>query len=164
MVKKMVVLDDVVLALKGKRQEAGEQINLSIPASISATGKRRNVKLDVGDDGKKLLEDAMAEKEAAIEKAQENFDSEVEKLKEKRKKEEQDAWKSLSKIVDKIEDMRPTRTRKKDEDEAVDDSPASDASTTDATQAYAPPASTDYSQPRYGSQPNSDQHSTSQWG
>lgn len=101
MAKVTMRLDDVLLALKkGKRVVAEEKVSLSIPGSMSETGRRRNLKLDVSDDGQKLLDEKIAEKDSAIEKAKEDYDKAIESAKDEFEKAEKKAWSTLNKIAD----------------------------------------------------------------
>lgn len=126
MAKVRLVLDDVVLALKnGKRQIADSVVSLSIPSTASPTGKRRSLRLDVSEEGLKMLKAAEASRDKIMEDAKEKFDEGVAKLQAEREKAEVTAWKDLNAIADKVEEMRPSRNRAEEDkkkDKTSDDS------------------------------------------
>lgn len=153
MAKVSLTLDDVVMALKkGKRQIAEDTTTLNIPASVSTTGKRRFFRLDVSDEGKELLKVAIESRDKTMEDAKAKYDEGLEKLKEERAKNESGAWSELNKIADKVEEMRPRRSKSEEtnseEDDNASDTMDSDTSTPDdASQNYsAPPADSGYGQ------------------
>lgn len=128
MAKVALVLDDVVLALKkGRRTVAEEKVSLNIPATVSSTEKRRNLRLDISDEGQKLLDAAYEERDKAVEAAKADYEAALTKLEEDRLKAEKSAWKELNKIADKVEEMRPSRKKKNEVEAESETTPVADS-------------------------------------
>lgn len=122
MARVFTVLDDVLLALRnGKRVQANQTARLAIPASVSSTGKSRVLRLDVSKEGLDLLTKAYSARDAAIQKAEEDFEAGVAALREEQAKAQKAAWTELNKIADKVGDLRPGSSKKKSKDESEGD-------------------------------------------
>lgn len=113
-----LTLDDVVAATnRGKRVVADEKVVLSIPASGSTTGSRRMLRLDVSDEGRKVLSNAKEDRDKELEKADKDYQEALEKLKASHEKAKRNAWGKLNKIADKVEANRSSGKTKKTKDD-----------------------------------------------
>ena len=158
MAKVQVVLDDVILAMKnGQRKIADRSSTLNIPAQVSTTGKRRFMKLDISDDGEKMLQDAIDSRDKIMRDAETKYNEGLEKLQADREKAESNAWKALNQIADKVDEMKPRRNRKDDSGsenstEESQDAPVSDQNDSTGTTSHSdsPDVSQAPVQPQYG--------------
>lgn len=65
-------LDDVLLALKGKKVEATRQVTRTIPSICSEDGKSKRITIDVSDEGERELEKLDKKFKAALIEAGKN--------------------------------------------------------------------------------------------
>lgn len=125
MAKVSLTLDDVVLSLrKGKRVVADRKQSLNIPATVSSTGKRRNMRLDISDQGEKILNKAIEDKDSALEDAKTAYEKALETAEQEYEKAQQKAWDELNKVADKITEIKhPSKAKTETQDSEEDDEP-----------------------------------------
>lgn len=135
MAKVSLTLDDVILSLKkGKRVVADRKQSLSIPATVSSTGKRRNMRLDISDQGEKMLDKAMEDKDSALETAKTAYDKALEDAEKEYEKAQQKAWDELNKIADKISEIKRPNKAKAEKEENAEGS--EDDTSTDSSESH----------------------------